>query len=344
MVRTAFIFCVLMLLAGSFAFAQEADTMKKEAVNNNLHNDTSDKATNQLQQAGEAQVIRERVNPKNDSTVNMQQGIPEADVNSDSLPTVVPTRAAVRNEHVLQDALAQNRFINVDQPPVLFVQEIRTVQNNKDIFFYIMCGILLILGLFRMFYSHYFSTLFTVYFNTSLRQTQLSEQLLQARQPSFILNIFFVFVSGLYVWLLFMNTQEGMNRSPYLFFQMFVGIIGLIYLIKFSFLKFLGWISGLGDTINHYIFIIFLVNKLLAIILIPFVILMAFGKKEWMSIYITLSLLCVGVLFLSRYIKSYGLLRQKFPMTFFHFLLFFLGAELVPLFLIFKIIKEYIIV
>lgn len=239
--------------------------------------------------------------------------------------------------------LAANKFLNVKAEPRYFANEIRTWKNGKELFFYVMCGLLLILGLFKSFYRHYFATLFTVYFNTSLRQTQLSEQLLQAKLPSFILNIFFVLISGVFVWLIFLNSYTSPPKSPYFLLQICAIAIAGIYLIKFCFLKFLGWISGITDVTNHYIFIIFLVNKLLAIILIPFIILMAFGKEEWMSIYITFGLLIVGVLILTRYIKSYGLLRQKFPVTVFHFILFFIGAELLPLLIIYKVAVNYLI-
>lgn len=243
----------------------------------------------------------------------------------------------------IDKVLSGNKFLNAKAEPQYFANEIKTWKNGKELFFYIMCGLLLILGMFKTFYRHYFSTIFTVYFNTSLRQTQLSEQLLQAKLPSFILNILFVLMSGIFVWLLFLNSYSVPPESPYVILQICTIAIAGIYFIKFCFLKFLGWISDIQDITNYYIFIIFLVNKLLAIILIPFVILLAFGKEEWMSIYITSGLLIIGVLIISRYIKSYGLLRQKFPVTPFHFMLFFVGAELLPLLIIYKVAVNYLL-
>lgn len=323
---------ILLLLTVCYCWAQESDSLRTNRSITNLRTDT---VSDQLSSSSQ--------NNNSVETDSANAIISPDSETSDAAATLISGSTPEVTKNVLKEALSNNRFIKPDQPAHFFIQQFRDRSNSKDIFFYIMCGILLVLGLFKTFYNHYFSTLFTVYFNTSLRQTQLSEQLLQARLPSFILNIFFVLIGGLFVWLLFSNTRYEPNNTGYYIFQIFIPLLGLIYLIKYSFLKFLGWISGLKEVTDHYIFIIFLVNKLLAIVLIPFVILMAFGKKEWMSIYITLALLCVGLLFLSRYIKSYGLLRQKFPMSFFHFLIFFLGAELIPLFVIFKIVNEYII-
>lgn len=254
-----------------------------------------------------------------------------------------PAVAHPTQTEIIGRVLAKNQFIDSQKEPKYFLIELKTWSKGKEIAFYVMCGLLLILGLFRTFYSHYFSTLFSVYFNTSLRQSQLSEQLLQARLPSFILNLFFIMIGGIFCWLLFLNAYDEPVRSPYLILYMCLIAVGVIYIVKFCFLKFLGWLSGMQDVTNQYIFIIFLVNKLLAVVLVPFVILIAFGKAEWLKVYTTLALLCIGALFFSRYVKSYGLLRQKFPMSPFHFIIFFSSAELIPLLLIYKLTSDYLI-
>lgn len=338
MIQTRFLLLIMTLLTVGFCQAQESDSLIPGQIINAPQTDSARHQQAPASASNPAFGSGSNLSLSDSVTLNINSGrLIQAE---DTLPFAAATEAT---RNVTRQALSKNRFINPDQPSHYFIQQLRDPKNQKESFFYIMCGILLVLGLFKAFYNHYFSTLFTVYFNTSLRQTQLSEQLLQARLPSFILNIFFVLIGGLFVWLLFSNTRYEANNTGAYIYQIFIPLLGIIYLVKYSFLKFLGWISGLKEVTDQYIFIIFLVNKLLAIVLIPFVILMAFGKKEWMSIYITLALLCIGLLFISRYIKSYGLLRQKFPMSFFHLLVFFLGVELIPLFVIFKIVNEYII-
>lgn len=273
-----------------------------------------------------------------------EQPVDSADIRQADSAASVQTPVTPPRENLLKKALEDNRFIAADKTPEYFLIDIKTWKNGKEIFFYAMCALLLILGVFKTFFNHYFSTLFSVYFNTSLRQTQLSEQLLQARLPSFILNIFFILIAGIFSWLVFLNVYQQQPDSPYLLLQICVAAIAMIYIVKFCFLKFIGWLSDMQEVTDQYIFIIFLVNKLLAVVLVPFVILIAFGKSDWINIYITLALLTIGVLFFSRYIKSYGLLRQKFPMSPFHFILFFVGTEMIPLLLIYKVAVDYVIV
>ncbi len=262
--------------------------------------------------------------------------------NTDSLATH-PVLSLKDSLSITGRALSAIRWANVRSKPVFVVSTEKTIEG-KEIFFYVMCALLLILGLFKKFYSQYFSNLFRVYFNTSLRQSQLSEQLLQARLPSFILNIYFIIVAGIFVWLLFSRTESTVVHKPLYLLQICIGAVAGIYLIKYCFLKFIGWVSGIGEATDYYIFIIFLVNKLLALLLLPFVILLAFGKADWMGIVETLALLSAGALLASRYIKSYAATGHKLSVKPFHFLLFIAGAELIPVLLIYKVAVDYFVI
>jgi len=96
---------------------------------------------------------------------------------------------------VVNELLSSNKFINVKEPAVFFIAA-RKQRQGKEFVFYTLCAIVLILGLFKTFYGSYFNNLFRVFFNTSLRQNQLTDLLLQAKLPSLIFNLFFNFHDG----------------------------------------------------------------------------------------------------------------------------------------------------
>lgn len=247
-----------------------------------------------------------------------------------------------KGKSVSDKILSGNRFINTkDAAQYFIISERQPV--GKEFLFYSICGLLLLLGFFKTFYSHYFSNLFRVYFNTSLRQTQLSEQLLQAKLPSFLLNIFFIIVTGVFLWQMFLHFNDTSRVTPLLLLQLCIGAVAVIYLVKYCFLKFIGWTAGISEVMDHYIFIIFMINKLLGILLLPFVILLAFASADWLGTVKTIALLSISILFLSRYAKSYGLLGQKISIKPFHFILFFIGAEIIPLALLYKASIDYFI-
>ncbi len=255
----------------------------------------------------------------------------------------IPVTALLKSGHFdIDKFLLKNRFINVKGPPVFFIQEERH-QRGKEFLFYSLCAIVLILGLFKTFYSGYFNNLFRVYFNTSLRQTQLADQLLQAKLPSFILNIFFALSVGMYLWLLFGLYHPPRLISSKLLLPFCILSVALLYFIKFCLLKFMGWVADISQATDHYIFAIFLVNKISGILLVPIIILLAFLKKEWEPVIAYLSFMVLALFFISRYVKSYGAIERKMPLSPFHFIIYIVGGEIIPLIIIYKVAIDYLI-
>ena len=199
-----------------------------------------------------------------------------------------------------------------------------------------LAGIILLFGFFKVFYATYFNNIFRVFFNTSLRQNQLTDLLLQAKLPSLIFNLFFILTGGLYLWLLlnYYHFISEENNKKALAFCVFA--IAFIYVIKFCVLKFVGWLTGTIESVDTYIFVIFLVNKITGIILIPFVILLAFAEPEWYDSITIFSFLVVGILFLLRFMRSYGLLQHQLNISRMHFMLYIISIEILPLLVVFK--------
>ena len=238
--------------------------------------------------------------------------------------------------------LRQNRFINLNETTAYYSQEKRNPMG-KEFLFYSLCIIVLILGIFKTTYSGYFKNLFRVYFNTSLRQIQLADQLLQAKLPSSILNIFFTLTAGMYIWLLFNHYHPPRLISHKMLLPFCIISVAAIYLIKFSVLKFMGWISNIKTTVNNYIFAIFMVNKIAGIFLVPVIIMLAFLTPEWFTVIADISFMMLGLFFISRYIKSYGAVEKKLILAPFHFIVYIIGAEIIPLLIIYKVATDYFI-
>ncbi len=259
--------------------------------------------------------------------------------NYDSATIAQPPKAY---RDITAEILVKNKFINVKDKPVYFVTETRQ-PKGKEFLFYALCIVILILGLFKTFYSQYFNNLFRVFFNTSLRQTQLTDQLMQAKLPSFILNIFFTLTAGMYIWILFIHFHPPRLINSRILLPFCIVSVAIIYFSKFCLLKFMGWVSDIRQATDNYIFVLFLVNKITGILLVPFVILLAFAMPQWVNAITTVSLLVLGLFFLSRYVKSYGVIERKLPINPLHFLIYILGAEIAPLMIIYKVAMDYLI-
>lgn len=228
-----------------------------------------------------------------------------------------------------------NKLLNSAGTPVSMAVSYRNAPGN-DATFYLLAAIVLLLALLRFFFARYFTNLFRVFFNTSLRQSQLTDQLLQAKLPSLLFNLFFVISGGIYVYSLLSYYKLVNPQNKWILYALCTAVLGFVYVMKFCILKFTGWVTGYKDTTNTYIFIIFLINKIIGIFLLPFCILIAFSDSSIVQIAVIVSLLLIGLLFLLRFFRSYGLLQNQLKVSRFQFFLYIIGIELLPLLLIYK--------
>lgn len=210
------------------------------------------------------------------------------------------------------------------------------VRVSKDMLFYIVLALALWMGILKSGYQKYYSDLFTVFFRSSLRQHQIREQLLQARLPSLLYNLFFVGSAGTFLYLLAKNYGFRVGHPDWEIWVASIAIVALLYAIKFVGLKLSGWIFGMTGAADTYIFIVFLVNKILGIALLPIVVLIAFAGNPLESAGATLGVMLVIGMLIYRFIRSYRPVWEEVQMSRFHFFLYLCAFEIAPLLLIYK--------
>lgn len=243
--------------------------------------------------------------------------------------------------NIYKNLTDSNSFINVKGVPVSLSVIPRKKSDNRE-YFYLTAGVLFILALMRTFYSRYFNTLFRVFFNTSLRQNQLTDQLMQAGIPSLIFNIFFVLTSGLYMFLILKYYALRGDISDYKLLSLCFGIISGCYVIKYLSLRFTGWITNLRNEADTYVFVVFLFNKITGILILPFIILISFSTVNAASLAVSVSFIILALILLMRFFRSFDLLRNKLKITLFHFILYVGALEILPLALIYKGVRLFI--
>jgi uncharacterized protein DUF4271 len=237
--------------------------------------------------------------------------------------------------------LAADPFFNFSGTPVVEIEEIHQ-PNSKDSLFYLLLGILFYFALFRIFFEKYFNNLLTLFFRVSLRQQQIREQVLQTPLPSLLLNLLFIATAGLFASYLLHYSRLGMPFNFWiLYLDCMVGI-GLIYLAKFLLLKCCGWIFNISRATDIYIFIVFLVNKMVGIFLLPLLIMITFSGPDIRDIFVTISLTMIFVLLGYRVFASYRPIRNEIKLTPFYFFLYLCAFEIAPLLLIYKVLLQYL--
>jgi hypothetical protein len=208
--------------------------------------------------------------------------------------------------------------------------------TGKDALFYLLVSLLIICAFIKKSFPKYFNDLFRLFFRTNMKQRQIKEQLMQTPLPSLLLNGFFVISAGLYASFLL----EHFKLNPFenfwlLYFYCCLGL-SAVYFIKFLGLKMSGWLFNMQEASNSYIFIVFIINKMIGILILPFLIILAFSDGNIYTVSLALSWCLIAGLFLYRIILTFADVLNQVKVNPFHFFLYVCAFEIAPLFLIYK--------
>jgi hypothetical protein len=252
-------------------------------------------------------------------------------------PTIVAPAFSLLSDSSVYNHHPYLSFTN----PVKRLAEKRQWQGKEPVF-YSTIALLIFFALVRNNFSRYATDLFALFFRTTIKQRQIKEQLVQAPLPSLLLNIVFFISGALFINLLLAHYGLGQSFGFWMLFL--YAILGLItiYLLKFITLKVCGWLFHMSDVTDAYTFVVFTTNKIIGIALLPFIILLAFTTGAFQQGILSLSVLVVVLLFLYRFYLSFATIERQLKISFFHFLLYLIGFEIVPLLLINKLLFRFL--
>ena len=265
-----------------------------------------------------------------------------AQVKDSSVKIKIDTVAEVAvKKHSYAAVLDSNIFLNSKGNSHALAVVIKK-HEKSEYSFYIFAILFLLLGLLRTIFSRYFTTMFKVFFNTSLRQNQLTDQLEQAALPSLLFNIFFVFSFGFYIYAYYAHFNMDHYFINWMYVVICIIVVAICYLVKFVSLIFIGWLTNYQAEAKIYIFSIFLFNKIIGLFLLPFSMVMVFSTPAIARSAAIFSLSLLAILLLIRFFKVYGLLQRRLNLNVFHFFIYIFSLEILPLMIIYKAVMLFI--
>jgi len=247
----------------------------------------------------------------------------------------------VDNLPLKEQILHRHPYFKFNVKAVVMRSEKRQFQG-KEMLFYVIIVLLSLFGLLKLGFTKYFGDLLRVFFRTTLKQRQIKEQLIQTPLPSLMFNVFFVASAGLYMNFLFHHFKfTPVDNFWLLYLYCCIGL-AVIYLVKFVGLKICGWLFNMRQAADSYIFIVFIINKVIGFSALPFVILLGFTDGNVYSVSLVLSFVCIGGLFIYRFILGYGAIHNEVRFNLFHFFLYICAFEIAPLLLIYKLLLFFL--
>jgi hypothetical protein len=236
---------------------------------------------------------------------------------------------------VSNQLLHHHPFFGFGSKPVLVNSDLK-VFKGKEALFYVLIVLLLAFAFLRQAFPKYFNDLFRLLFRATIKQKQIREQLMQTPLPSLLLNIFFSVSGGLYIDLLLHHFGLTPIKNFWLLFLYCCLGLSVIYTVKFLGLKVAGWLFNIEGIADAYIFVVFIINKVVGIFLLPFLILLSFIQGDAYTVALVLSWCGIGILIVYRFLLTYASIRNQVRFNPFHFFLYLCAFEIAPLLLIYK--------
>jgi hypothetical protein len=243
-----------------------------------------------------------------------------------------------KKQHAYQ--LYNQKVTSSNANEVLYKIEQKFSLPDKDILFYAVIALIFLYSFLIQIAPQYIAKLFSQFSQSSLRMMQNREQLLQNSLASFIMNIGFVVSFSLMTTLVIFNAHLLPINFWEGFFYMCLFFLGL-YIGKYICLTIAGYIFNTIELVQTYIFVVFMINKVLGILLIPFIGILAFAKPFLHPFAIWGASLLMVLLLLYRYLFSLTSVRNKLHVSSFHFFLYLCAFEVIPLLILYKLIVQY---
>ncbi|WP_276132297.1 DUF4271 domain-containing protein [Polluticoccus soli] len=212
--------------------------------------------------------------------------------------------------------------------------------KDKTPDFYLLLTLCMFLGIIRVIDPKYFGQLWKSFRNPAGSSRHVKDQLENASFSAVLANLFFAMTAGAYIYYLiklFIPQRTG-DIPPSLLIVMLIAGMMVIYLVKYAVMRFSGWAFKVEGITQHYVFNVFLINKLIGILLLPFTILLAFAEPALSGPAVILSLILVGLLLINRYTRSWQVFGSFFQYSRFHFFMYLCASELLPLAVLTKLL------
>ena len=243
-----------------------------------------------------------------------------------------------KKQHAYQ--LYNQKVTSSNAEDVLYKIEQKFSLPDKDVLFYAIIALIFLYSFLIQIAPQYIAKLFSQFSQSSLRMMQNREQLLQNSLASFIMNIGFVVSFSLMTTLVIFNAHLLPINFWEGFFYMCLFFLGL-YFGKYICLTIAGYIFNTNELVQTYICVVFMINKVLGILFIPFIGILAFAKPFLHPFAIWGAGLLVVLLILYRYLFSLTSVRNKLHVSSFHFFLYLCAFEVIPLLILYKLIVQY---
>ncbi len=192
-------------------------------------------------------------------------------------------------------------------------------------------------------YGKLLSGLFSAFTNLNISSQVYRDQEFSSQQGPVLIMFSTILVLGMSLYLLYNHFAVLSPFSVPMTLLLCCGVVFLFYFGRLGLLKLLSYILPLEGIINFYLFNIFLINAVLAVVLLPLAIVITFSRPliAQVGLILLMSLLCAAVFY--RLFRGLQIGREKILGHKFHFILYLCTLEIIPALVAGKVVYDFFI-
>lgn len=209
----------------------------------------------------------------------------------------------------------------------------------KSWMFYLLLGLTVLLVFLRVNYAREFSEVFQIFKPIGINQQIFRDNFGIIKLGTFLLSLNSTIVIGVYFFLI----AHHYNFFPPFSWLLLVSIIiaSVLLIIRFVIMKIAGSLFPFKKEINFYQFNEVQLNRLIGILLLPFLITITFSPNQIGRLAIGLSFVMVIAIVLFRYLRGFSIGNDYFAKHKFHFIVYICTLEIAPLVIFVKVLKDW---
>lgn len=213
---------------------------------------------------------------------------------------------------------------------------------NPDWLMGIIIGSLIVLASLRLFFNKFFDQVLVAMWNLQLGSKFLRDQGIFSRRVGFVLNINFIFIFGLFIYLVLNHFNiNPFSLKPILAYLVYTSTFAIILLIRYILTVLTGLVFNQETLFREYLYHILIIYKNLGIFFIPVVFCAAYIQENLRIYVIIFALVLIAMAYVFRFIKGFQIIIKK-DVLIFYLILYLCTLEILPVLFYYKFFSSVI--
>ena len=211
-------------------------------------------------------------------------------------------------------------------------------ESRKSFVFIIVIGLLVILAILFTLFREVVGRVYRAFLNDKILNQLHREQGVLPGGPYLILYGLFFITAGIFVYFVLDYLKALPFEGNWTNLYACIGSVLAVFLFKHFLLSFVGWLFPIHKEISVYNFSIVIFNIIIGLILVPFIVLLAYGPPDLLKILFYISGGIIVAAFIFRQLRGLFLSGKYLASNKFHFLLYLCTVEIAPVVVLIKLI------